>query len=46
MAKSSKTTSAKVASKASKVLTNPKSTPAQKAVAASALAQREKGGKK
>ena len=33
------TTSPKVASKASKILSNPKSTPAQKSVAASALTQ-------
>ncbi len=32
-------TSASVASKASKILSNPKSTPAQKSVAASALTQ-------
>lgn len=38
MAKNEKT-SATVASKASKVLSNPKSTPTQKSVAASALTQ-------
>jgi hypothetical protein len=38
MAKNEKT-SPPVASKASKILSNPKSTPAQKAVAASALTQ-------
>lgn len=46
MAKNEKTSPA-VASKASKVLSNPKSTPAQKSVAASALTQaRDKSNKK
>lgn len=46
MAKNEKT-SPGVASKASKILSNPKSTPAQKSVAASALTQApNKGGKK
>lgn len=46
MAKNEKTSPA-VASKASKVLSNPKSTPAQKSVAASALTQaRDKSKKK
>ena len=35
-------TSAKVAALASKILTDPKSTPAEKSVAASTLAQRRK----
>jgi hypothetical protein len=39
MAKKPETTSAKVASAASKILSNPKSTAAQKTVAASALTQ-------
>ena len=39
------TTSAKVASKASKVLSDPKSTPAQKSIAGSALTQRVKSKK-
>lgn len=37
--KSNEQTSASVASKASKILSNPKSTPAQRSVAASALTQ-------
>ena len=37
------TTSKAVATKASKVLSNPRSTPAQKSVAASALTQRVRG---
>lgn len=37
--KSNESTSPSVASKASKILSNPKSTPAQKSVAASALTQ-------
>jgi len=46
MAKNEKT-SPKVATKASAILRNPKSTPAQKSVAASALTQAaNKGGKK
>jgi hypothetical protein len=44
MAKNTKQTSPKVASKASKILQNPKSSPAEKSVAASDLAQA--GGKK
>lgn len=40
MAKKSEVTSPKVATKASKQLKNPKSTSAQKSVAASALTQR------
>lgn len=39
-------TSASVASKASKILSNPKSTAAQKSVAASALTQARDKGKK
>jgi hypothetical protein len=39
-------TSPPVASKASKILSNPKSTPAQKSVAASALTQARNKGKK
>ena len=39
-------TSPSVASKASKILSNPKSTPAQKSVAASALTQAPNKGKK
>ena len=39
MAKNTKQTSPKVASKAAKILQNPKSTPAEKSVAASDLAQ-------
>ncbi len=39
-------TSPSVASKASKILSNPKSTPAQKSVAASALTQTANKGKK
>jgi hypothetical protein len=41
-----KKTSKSVASKASKILSNPKSTKAEKSVAGSALSQREKGKKK
>ncbi|MDZ4726225.1 MAG: hypothetical protein SH817_08705 [Leptospira sp.] len=41
----SKETSKKVASQAAKILSNPKSTQAQKSVAASALTQKEKKGK-
>jgi hypothetical protein len=44
--KSNENTSASVASKASKILSNPKSTPAQKSVAASALTQTKDKGKK
>jgi hypothetical protein len=40
MAKNNETTSKSVASKAAKILSSPKSTPAQKSVAASALTQR------
>jgi hypothetical protein len=40
------TTSKKDASKASKILADPKSTPAQKSVAASDLSQAQKKGKK
>lgn len=36
-----KVTSSPIASKASKILSSPKSTPTQKSVAASALSQRE-----
>ncbi len=43
-AKNTRQTSAKVATKASKVLSNPKSTKAEKSVAASALAQAKKKG--
>jgi len=43
-AKNTRQTSAKVASKASKVLTNPKSSKIEKSVAASALAQAKKKG--
>lgn len=39
-------TSSSVASKASKILSDPKSTPAQKSVAASALTQAPNKGKK
>lgn len=39
MKKSNENTSSAVASKASKILSNPKSTPAQRSVAASALTQ-------
>lgn len=39
---SNETTSKEVAGKASKILSNPKSTPAQKSVAGSALTQRVK----
>jgi hypothetical protein len=39
-------TSSSVASKASKILSNPKSTPAQKSVAASALTQAANRSKK
>ena len=42
---SNETTSKTVASKASQVLSNPKSTPAQKSVAGSALTQRVKSKK-
>lgn len=42
----SKETSKKVASKASKILQSPKSTKAEKSVAASALSQAEKPKKK
>jgi len=45
MAKNEKT-SPSVASKASKILSNPKSSPAQKSVAASALTQAANKGKK
>jgi len=45
MAKNEKT-SPSVASKASKILSSPKSTPAQKSVAASALTQAANKGKK
>jgi hypothetical protein len=38
-----RTTSSKVASKASKILSSPKSTKAEKSVAASALSQRGRG---
>jgi hypothetical protein len=41
MAKRNEVTSKAVASKASKILSNPRSTPAQKSVAASALTQRQ-----
>ena len=41
-----KVTGKKVASKASKILTDPDSTKAEKSVAASALSQREKPKKK
>jgi hypothetical protein len=44
MGKNPKQTNPKVASKASEILRNPKSTPAEKSVAASDLAQA--GGKK
>ena len=44
--KSNENTSAAVASKAGKILTNPKSTAAQKSVAASALTQAKNKGKK
>ncbi len=44
--KSSENTSASVASKASKMLSSPKSTPAQKSVAASALTQAKNKPKK
>lgn len=44
--KSNENTSAVVASKASKILTNPKSTATQKSVAASALTQAKNKGKK
>lgn len=44
--KSNEQTSASVASKASKQLSNPKSTPAQRSVAASALTQARNKGKK
>lgn len=44
--KSNENTSAAVASKASKMLANPKSTAAQKSVAASALTQAKNKGKK
>jgi hypothetical protein len=40
-----KTTSSKAASAAGKVLSNPKSTKAEKSAAASALSQKEKKGK-
>lgn len=47
MPKSTERTSPSVASKASAILSNPKSTPAMKSVAASALTQAaNKGGKK
>lgn len=47
MSKRNEHTSPSVASKASKILSSPKSTPAQKAVAASALTQAaNKGGKR
>jgi len=46
MAKNTKQTSPSVASKASAILSNPKSTPAQKSVAASDLAQTRPTGKK
>ncbi len=45
MKKNTRQTSAKVASQASKVLRNPKSTKAEKAAAASALAQTKPGKK-
>ena len=44
--KSNEQTSASVASKASKILSNPKSTPAQKSVAGSALTQAPNKSKK
>lgn len=44
--RSNEQTSPSVASKASKILSNPKSTPQQKSVAASALTQAVKKGKK
>ena len=43
--KSNEQTSPSVASKASKILSNPKSTPAQKSVAASALTQAPSKGR-
>jgi hypothetical protein len=43
--KKNESTSKAVASKASRILSNPKSTAAQKSVAASALTQRQSGGK-
>ena len=46
MPKKNETTSPKVATKASKILSNPKSTPAQKSVAASALTQAKDKKKK
>ncbi|SDG95756.1 hypothetical protein SAMN04515691_4002 [Leifsonia sp. 98AMF] len=45
MAKNSKQTSSKAATAASKVLSNPRSTKAEKTAAASALAQKGKGRK-
>lgn len=46
MVKNTKQTSPSVASKASAILRNPKSTPAQKSVAASDLSQTKPHGKK
>lgn len=46
MAQGKRTTSPRIAKLASKQLSSPKSTPAQKRVAGSALSQREKGGRK
>lgn len=43
--KSGETTSARVATKASKILSSPKSSPAAKSVAASALTQKVRRGK-
>ena len=44
--KGNEQTSSSVASKASKILSNPKSSPAQRSVAASALTQARNKGKK
>ena len=46
MTRKSESTSAKVASKASKILSNPRSSAAAKSVAASALTQKVRGKKK